>query len=122
MEEPRILAEFITDSNGAPESLQGKSRKHYRMRLFMQGLAKDTSRVTYKLDDTYLEPVRYVPMGVPRFEEEITAYSTYPVMAMVNRGERVEVVTRDLAAALEEAHGSAATPPVRSAIDEIRGQ
>jgi hypothetical protein len=120
MSAPKIVAEFITDSRGAPQYVEGPSRKHYRIRLSLRDAPPDVSRVTYKLDESYRQPLREVPIGVPHFQEEITSFGDYTVTAMLRRRAGTELVTNSLTAALHETYRSNLTPSVREAIDRLQ--
>jgi hypothetical protein len=122
MSSPKILAEFITDSKGQPQYLNGKARKHYRIRLFLKDAPADVSRVTYKLDESYRQPVREVPVGVPDFGEEITSFGDHTVTAMLRRRTGTDLVTNSLSAALEETYRGNAPPSVREAIDGLQSE
>ena len=120
MSESKILAEFITDSEGRPQYLSGSSRKHYRIRLLLKNVPHDVSRVTYKLDDSYRQPLREVPVGVPDFQEEITSFGDSTVMAMLRRRAGTELVTNSLSAALKETYKDDVSPSVREALGRLQ--
>ena len=117
---PKIVAEFITDSRGKPQYLEGNSRKHYRIRLLLRDAPSDVSRVTYKLDDSYRQPLREVPIGVPHFQEEITSHGDYTVTAMLRRRRGTELLTNSLTAALTETYRDDLTPSVQEAIGHLQ--
>jgi hypothetical protein len=120
MSTPRIVAQFITDARGTPQYVEGGARKHYRIRLSLRDTPSDVSRVTYKLDESYRQPVREVPIGVPDFQEEITSFSDYTVMAMLRRRAGTDLVTNSLSSALSEGYRDNLTPSVREAIDRLQ--
>jgi hypothetical protein len=123
MSEPKIVAQFTTDSQGEPQYLKGKSRKHYVIRLFLENAPSDVSRVTYKLPESYRQPVREVPVGVPKFGEEITSFGDYTVTAMLRRRAGTDLVTNSLSAALTEGYrGRPLTPGLLEAIDGLRSE
>src|SRR5262245_52717067 len=122
MSAPKIVAEFITDSRGKPQYFEGSSRKHYRIRLSLRGAPSDVSRVTYKLDESYRQPLREVPIGVPNFQEEITSFGDYTVTAMLRRRAGTDLVTNSLTAALNETYRDNPTPSVREAIGHLQSR
>ncbi len=120
MSSPKILAEFITDTKGRPQYLNGSSHKHYRIRLLLKDAPGDVSRVTYKLHESYRQPVREVPVGVPDFAEEITSFGDHTITAMLRRREGTELLTNRLSDALAETYREGALPDVREAIDRLQ--
>ena len=120
MSKPKIVAEFITDSRGRPQFFEGSARKHYRIRLLLRDVPSDVSRVTYKLDESYRQPLCEVPIGVPEFQEEITSFGDFTVTAMVRRRAGTDLVTNSLSAALNETYRDNATPSVREAMDRLQ--
>jgi hypothetical protein len=120
MSTPKIVAEFITDSRGKPQYFEGTARKHYRIRLSLRDVPSDVSRVTYKLPESYRQPVREVPIGVPNFQEDITSFGDYTVTAMLRRRAGTDLVTNSLSAALHESYRDDPTPSVREAIDHLQ--
>src|SRR5689334_1693521 len=122
MSSPKILAQFITDAKGRPQYLTGPSHKHYRIRLFLKDTPEDVNRVTYKLHESYRQPVREVPVGVPDFAEEITSFGDHTITAVIRRRGGTDLVTNRLSDALTEAYREDAPPSVREAIDRLQSE
>ena len=117
---PKILAEFITDAKGRPQILTGPSHQHYRIRLYLKDAPDDVSRVTYKLHESYRQPVREVPVGVPDFAEEITLFGDHTITAVIRRRGGTDLVTNRLSDALAETYRESTPPSVQEAIDRLQ--
>jgi hypothetical protein len=122
MPSPKILAEFITDAKGRPQFLDGPSHKHYRIRLYLKDAPQDVSRVTDKLHESYRQPVREVPVGVPEFAEEITPFGDHTITAVLRRRSGTDLVTNRLSDALAETYRGSAPPGVLEAIDRLQSE
>jgi hypothetical protein len=87
MSDKKLQAQFVLDSKGKPEFVQGKTKKHYKIRLSLDNTPPGSESVTYSLlDDTYYDPVREVfrDTGGESFEEIITSYGDFDIVAEVS--------------------------------------
>jgi hypothetical protein len=93
---------------------------HYEIRLFLDGAPATTSRVTYRLHDSYRKQVRIVRQGEPQFQEFITSYGDFEVkVTAADANGRTMTTHRWLSSALEENYGATRSRAIQSAIDEI---
>lgn len=85
-EDLKLNAQFVVGSNGKPEFIEGDTRKHYKIRLSVEGVPTQSESVIYELDDSYYSPVREVfkEAGGDSFEEEITSYGDFTVSTNVS--------------------------------------
>jgi hypothetical protein len=77
-----IRAEFVLDSRRKPLFSADGQFTHYRIRLWLDGAPAGTSSVTYRLHESYGEPLREV-RGGPLWEEEITSYGDFTIKALL---------------------------------------
>jgi transcription initiation factor IIF auxiliary subunit len=114
--EPRIRAEFVLDKEKKdPIEVEG----NYRIKLFVEGAPDDTYAVTYKLHESYYDPLREARER-PNFEEEITSYGDYAVRAVIQRMKKSEEISETLSTALRRTYGDNPPPGINSAIQHIR--
>ncbi len=117
--EPRICAEFVLDKEGKePVEIEGKS---YRIKLFIEGAPEDTHAVTYKLHESYYDPLREAREH-PQFEEEITSFGDFSVRAVIRRKKQSEEISEKLSTALLRRYGDNPSPRINSAIQQIRAK
>jgi hypothetical protein len=81
----QIGAQFILDQKGRPRYEQDEhGLRHYRIRLFVDGATPKVKAVTYKLHDSYYDPLREVfrddKNPDDRFSEVITSFGDYSVI------------------------------------------
>jgi hypothetical protein len=78
---PKLKARFELDSDGRPQFVQGRGAKHYRIVLLVVDVPEAVASVTYRLDKSYLDPLREVLRAKPGsdFEERLTSYGDYMV-------------------------------------------
>jgi hypothetical protein len=115
---PSIRATFDLDESGMPTAVEAGNRKHYRIKLHVDGAPPDTYAVTYVLDPTYLSPVREVRNTGDFFEEELFSYGDYTVQAKIRSRDGVMTVAVPLARALAESYEQPSRA-ITSAIHEI---
>ena len=117
-----LLAEFEIE-NGQPAFVQGSKHKHYRIRLFLEGVPQDAITVRYQLDPTYKNPIRIVSAGAPQFNEFTTAYGDYLIqVSMRNKSDPNydhPLTSGRLAEALQTKYAGTANPSISVAIQEI---
>lgn len=119
MDNPSIIATFVTDKDGNPEAIEQGGKKHYRIRVEIQNAPKDTYAVTYRLDDSYYEPIRESRASTLKFIEDLTSYGNFEVKADVRTKQRVAPVSVDLSQALKRGHGLKLTPEIEAALRDI---
>jgi hypothetical protein len=117
---PVIKATFELDEKGLPAFIERGDRKHYRIRLHVENVPDDTYAVTYKLHETYYDPVRESRDRAAGFTEDLTSYGDFTVQAKIRSKEGVATVATPLSAALEAGHGAQLPPEIESALRVIR--
>lgn len=78
----RIKAVFELDDDGKPIYVQGKRLRHYKIKLSAEGMPDPVAAVTFKLHESYRDPVREVFKGSESdapFTETITSYGDFEV-------------------------------------------
>ncbi len=119
-ETPDLGAMFVLDANGKPEYETASGRKHYYIKLFINGAPEDAQRATYQLDRSYFDPVRDVRRGEGKFMEPITSFGDYVVQAKVVSPDGPKIVEKSLSDALKSFYSAVdASPAVRTALQEI---
>lgn len=125
---PTIRARFDPDpTQPTPVGVDTKGRRHYGIRLSMEGLRDDTYMVVYDLHPSYLNPRREVTQG-PDFTECITSYGDFTIVATAySQREGRSLAQTHLSRALEESAtgpggevSAAPTPEFLRALDDIR--
>lgn len=117
---PRIKATFQLDEIGKPVMIQQGSLRHYRIRLEVEGVPEDTYAVTYVLHETYHDPIRESRDRTKGFAEDLTSYGDYTVQAKIRTRGGVLTIASSLSIALATGHAGKLTPPVESALKDIR--
>jgi|GEM_PF-6130351 len=120
MSDPKLIANFILDQTGRPKAIEEGDKRHYLIRLAIAGAPKDTYAVTYKLDESYQDPMREARNAAEEFSEELTSYGDYPVLAQIRTKLGVEPVSAALSQALELGNQGKLTPEIQDALDNIR--
>lgn len=116
----KLLAEFTIDSNGKPVSVSAAGHEHFAIALKVVDAPKGTRRVRYRLHPTYSESVRTVPARVPEFEEPITSYGDFEVIAEYEQDGELKQIKQKLSTALEDAHRESESSSIRAAIETIK--
>ena len=119
MQQKNLVARFKLDRSGQPEMLQSGGTTHYKIRIGVESPPDDTYAVTYRLHDSYYNPLRESRDKEARFEEELTSYGDYLVRADVRTLHRVESLAGSLSEALRRGHREDSNPAIIHAIDEI---
>lgn len=117
--QPRVCAEFKM-AGGKPDFITVDGAKHYRIRLFVEGAPEDAYAVTYKLHESYYDPVREVHQDSEQFEEEITSYGDFAVAAKIRGRQRSESSQVILSRALQESYKNTSDPTIQQAINDIK--
>lgn len=99
-----IKADLARDSDGNPEVIERHGRRHYKVRLWIDGAPDDAHAVTWYLHESYRDPVRETIDG-PEFSIQITAYGDYEVVARVRRRRFSETFRTNLSDALRSVCG-----------------
>lgn len=116
---PIVTAKFILDESGKPKAIIDSGVKHYAIRLQVQDAPEDTYAITYKLDDSYYEPIRESLIKDTNFTTDVTSYGDFTVRADVRTKQRVVPVALDLSKALKLSYASSLTPDIAAALKDI---
>jgi hypothetical protein len=120
--DPKILAKFELNDE-EPSVFSAGGHTHYKIKLFVEDVPEDCLSAVYELHETYRQPVRAVPRGVPGFAEEITSYGDFSVRVGLEGRSASKVITRSLSQALEDYYAAASdtiSPAVQNAIAELK--
>jgi len=121
MNEPKIRAAFVLDSQKRPLFSDDGHHVHYRVKLWLEDAPSDAHTVTYKLHDSYAEPLREVRQG-PHYEEELTSYGDYVIKALVRCKKDFDVVSAGLLSALRETYVGNKNAEISSALEVLESQ
>lgn len=116
---PLVTAKFILDESGKPTAIVNSGVKHYAIRLQVHDVPEDTYAITYKLDDSYYEPIRESLIKDTNFTTDLTSYGDYTVCAHVRTKQCVVPVSLNLSKALKLSHTSDLTPDIAAALKDI---
>ena len=119
MSNPNIVAHFMLDPEGQPKVIKQADRKHYWIKLEIEGAPDDTYAVNYRLDDSYPDPVRESHNQSAGFAEELTSYGDYTLQAKIRRQSHIETVATDLSRALARGHADTLSPAIQAALRDI---
>ena len=114
---PTIRASFLLDDAGKP---RGRSSGNYEIKISIDGYPRDAYAVTYRLDDTYYDPVREVHTIDDGFAETVTSYGNYPITARIRTTSYPVRLRRTLYDALKETHENDDEPSILRALKDIR--
>jgi hypothetical protein len=115
-----VKAEFVTGPDG-PESVEGRSAKHYKVKLSLTSSHPDLSRVVYKLDpSTYYDAVRESTDSSRNFEVELTSYGNYPVQVEALIGKRSVRTKTSLIDLLDASYSRTDDGRILQALKDIR--
>ncbi|MDB4912748.1 MAG: hypothetical protein JWM95_392 [Gemmatimonadetes bacterium] len=116
--ETRIVAKFLLDEADKPMAIEQDGRRHYMIELGVDNAPTGTYAVTYKLDESYRDPIR--ESTTPgRFAATLTSYGDYPVQAEVRTRQRVEPIVVNLSGALRRGYGENTNPAIAAALNDI---
>jgi hypothetical protein len=117
----KIAARFKLDKDGKPRYLISGGLKNYLIDLYVESASPDLGSVTYKLDNSYYDPIRESDNRDNSFMEEITSYGDYPVLVEAQLGRRLVAEKINLSSLLEEGHkGAQDKPEILAAINDIK--
>lgn len=118
--QPSLKAEFILDK-GKPDFFRGKKENHYKIRLYLDDVPDDVNIVTYRLDDTYYDPIREAVNKKNSFECNITSYGDYEIKINALGKNGNYSASRKLSEALEDYyHEHRRTNEILNVIEEIK--
>lgn len=119
---PHIVATFECDAEGRPLYEQDGDTRHYRIKLRIANPWGDVVSVTYRLDRSYWQPLRYKKNPKNGFEEAITSFGDYEVRADLERSTgKVTRLVASLSRALFQSHKQAKDQEgIRTALEDIR--
>ncbi|HWX42708.1 MAG TPA: pYEATS domain-containing protein [Blastocatellia bacterium] len=112
---PQLRAEFVLNSKGNVRRKKGS----FEIRLFIADPPSGTRCVVYKLDESYVDPVRKVWEAESNFEEYITAYGDFEVNASLHPRKSKRPLKKWLSRALENHYGSEASAEITHAINVL---
>jgi hypothetical protein len=121
---PTVIARFSLDDAGTPrrERPSRKAELHYIVILQIERAPGALASVTYKLDDTFIEPVREVDQP-PRFLEEVWTYGDFDITATLHWSNGREArIARPLVEMLRDGHRADMRPAIANAIENLRGR
>jgi hypothetical protein len=119
---PTLIARFSLDEAGTPrrERPSRKAELHYIVILQIERAPGALASVTYKLDDTFIEPVREVDQP-PRFLEEVWTYGDFDIIATLHWSNGREArIARPLVEMLRDGHRADMRPAIEAAIENLR--
>lgn len=123
MAQTQLLAEFVL-SSGAPQFAETLGRRHYTILLRLVDAPADAVTVIYQLDESFTNAIRMIPVGVPEFQEYITAFADFDIRVAVRQKAEIneveQLISRKLSQALLDRYGSDLTPPISQAIEELK--
>lgn len=114
-----IKAEFILDSEGKPKFISDGRNRHYEILLKVDDAPEEAIGVTFKLDESYYDPLREAYRADTGFAEEITSYGDYEISATV-RTKLPEEIRSSLSDALERNYGTSADNNIQAALRDIK--
>src|SRR5262245_26298912 len=113
----QLKASFVLDQNGKPRIYTDTGGKqHYAINLFMADIPTDTIGVTYQLDKTYRDPLRDVSDPSRGFQEEITSYGDYDIVATCKTKPRPTRIRSSLYDALLRTYSGTQDPDIKQAL------
>ena len=125
-----LAAEFVLDAEGKPKfAIEDSRGRHWQIVLKLVNVPTDVASVTYKLDESYWDPLREVvrprTSGPVLFEQPITSFGDYKVKASVSgsplAGQRHEgQLSKLLEDSLEQGVPGGDAVAIRAAIIELR--
>ena len=119
MDNPKLVAKFILDQEGKPKIIERNGKRHYYLHLGVEAPPPGTYAVTYKLDESYYNPIRESRDIDKNFSEELTSFGDYQIQADIRTKERVEPILANLSQALYRSYQEELTPDIEAAIQDI---
>lgn len=127
---PTITARFVRDADGKPQCVVDASgMRHFNIELGIGGAPENATRVIYRLDDSYFDPIRETRSEAltgsaagTRFAERITSYGDFELTARVETSTGPVVLREWLSKALAQGETeSIAQPDTTEALKLIEG-
>ena len=118
--QPKLRAAFVLDSQKKLIVSQSGSRRNYKIKLFLENLPPDTFAVTYRLHESYYNPIREVRDKTGGFEHTITSYGEFIVTSKIRTTSFSKELTKSLYQALKYTHGSENDSSIVQALEDIR--
>ena len=118
---PYLKAEFLL-ADGKPMQLTTHNFKnaHYKVRLSIGNLPNTTYSVTYRLHESFYNPVREIFEGkTDGFPLQISTYGDFIVRAEVNSGTGVNAIAKSLTKALRDHYGENCAPSIDKVIQQM---
>jgi transcription initiation factor IIF auxiliary subunit len=112
----KIKATFLLDVEAKPK---GRDSGHYAIKIFVENPPEDAYAVTYRLHETYYDPVREVYNREDGFAEVLTSYGDYEIQARIRTKSFPIELNRSLYDALEESHRNDRDASIVKALNDI---
>jgi hypothetical protein len=116
---PALVAMFELDDKGRPKFEKRNGLKHYWIKLKVDGAPDDTYAVTYKLHESYYDPLRESRDRQNSFQHQLTSFGDYVVQAKIRAPQGIGSVAEPLKTALKRGHASNLSSPVVDALKDI---
>lgn len=120
MNNSRIVARFLLDTDGRPRTVNNGELRHYWIELHIEFPPDDTYAVTYQLHESYYDPVRESRNAKGAFAEKLTSYGDFTVQARLRTRNRVVTIAAELSEALSYGHRDKASESISKALGDIR--
>jgi hypothetical protein len=114
-----LKASFVLDSNGKPI---GRSTGNYEIKVSVDNAPEDAYATTYRLHDSYYDPIREAYSKEDGFTQDITSYGDYIITARIRTKSSPIEIKESLYNALLKTHGNDTDPVILKALDEIRSK
>jgi hypothetical protein len=115
---PTLKARLLLDHTGRPQFSDVGGKRHYWIALSVAD-AKAASSVTYKLHETFWDPVREAFDRDKDFAEQITTYGDFDVVASLSGSVDAGLTLKGTLSALLSASHPEAHGDVAAAIEDI---
>ena len=119
MHSAQITAEFELDERGQPRGTSFGGVNYYTVKLRLQNAPANTYAVTYRLHESFIDPVREARDRERGFAEVVQTYGDFTVQAKVRARDGLQMVARDLVEALRDRYRDGATPAIYEAIEDL---
>jgi hypothetical protein len=119
MDKPDLVASFVLDQDGKPKITMEGDTKHYWIQLGVETPPPDAYAVTYRLHESYYDPIRESRAKDANFPEQLTSYGDFQLRADIRTKQRVEPISANLSQALLKGYKGRLTPDIEAAIKDI---
>lgn len=122
MPDPKIQARFELDRSGRPKYIEEDATRHFEIQLWISDCPATAVSATYRLHNTYYEPIRYRKNREDGFRESISSFGDFDVRADIElRSGEVLHLSSSLYRCLSRTHdGTGGSAELRSALSDIR--